>query len=135
MKVCDKTCIFCFIPIINKYLCMAKRSLLSRCPSYIGINWHKCGQISVSCYPHGRCVGWSLPDFWGLRRDVAEMSCLRMVTSCLEGIICLDLWRPGYPNDKAVLLEMSSSGGERVQRWGQSLPKSIGVSLEGVLGG
>ena len=35
MKVCDKTCIFCFFPIINKYLCMAKRSLLSRCPSYI----------------------------------------------------------------------------------------------------
>ena len=29
MKVCDKTCIFCFFPIINKYLCMAKRSLLS----------------------------------------------------------------------------------------------------------
>ena len=34
MKVCDKTCIFCFFLIINKYLCMAKRSLLSRCPSY-----------------------------------------------------------------------------------------------------
>ena len=27
-------CIFLFFPIINKYLCMAKRSLLSRCPSY-----------------------------------------------------------------------------------------------------
>ena len=34
MKVYDKTCIFCFFPISNKYLCMAKRSLLSRCPSY-----------------------------------------------------------------------------------------------------
>ena len=34
MKVCDNTCIFCFFPVINKYLCMAKRSLLSRCPSY-----------------------------------------------------------------------------------------------------
>jgi len=33
--VCDKTCIFCFFPIINKYLCMAKRSLLSERPSYI----------------------------------------------------------------------------------------------------
>ena len=32
--MCDKTCIFCFFPVINKYLCMAKRSLLSRCPSY-----------------------------------------------------------------------------------------------------
>ena len=33
--MCDKTCIFCFFPVINKYLCMAKRSLLSRCPSYL----------------------------------------------------------------------------------------------------
>jgi len=34
VKVCDKTCIFFFFPIINKYILMAKRSLLSRCPSY-----------------------------------------------------------------------------------------------------
>ena len=33
MKVCDKTCIFFFFPIINKYFLMAKRSLLSRCLS------------------------------------------------------------------------------------------------------
>jgi len=33
--VCDKTCIFFFFPIINKYFLMAKRSLLSRCPSYL----------------------------------------------------------------------------------------------------
>ena len=33
--MCDKTCIFFFFPIINKYLCMAKRSLLSRCPSHM----------------------------------------------------------------------------------------------------
>ena len=32
--MCDETCIFCFFPIIYKYLRMAKRSLLSRCPSY-----------------------------------------------------------------------------------------------------
>ena len=32
--MCDKTCIFFFFPIINKYFLMAKRSLLSRCPSY-----------------------------------------------------------------------------------------------------
>ena len=31
--MCDKTCIFFFFPIINKYFLMAKRSLLSRCPS------------------------------------------------------------------------------------------------------
>ena len=35
MKVCDKTCIFFFFHIINKYFLMAKRSLLSRCPSYL----------------------------------------------------------------------------------------------------
>ena len=34
MKVCDKTCIFRFFPIINKYLRMAKRSLLSERLSY-----------------------------------------------------------------------------------------------------
>jgi hypothetical protein len=34
VKVCDKTCIFFFFPIINKYFLMAKRSLLSRYPSY-----------------------------------------------------------------------------------------------------
>ena len=32
--MCDKTCIFCFFPIINKYIWMEKRSLLSSCPSY-----------------------------------------------------------------------------------------------------
>jgi len=35
MKVCDKTCIFCLFPIINTYLCMAKRSLLSERPLYL----------------------------------------------------------------------------------------------------
>ena len=43
MKVRDKTCIFCFFPIINKYR-MAKRSLLSERPSrarvYIYIHTH-----------------------------------------------------------------------------------------------
>jgi len=33
VKVCEKTCIFFFFPIINKYFLMAERSLLSRCPS------------------------------------------------------------------------------------------------------
>jgi len=33
VKVCDKTCVFCFFSIINKYLCMTKRSLLSERPS------------------------------------------------------------------------------------------------------
>ena len=47
MKVCDKTCIFFFFLIINKYFLMAKLSLLSRCPSYVllptefnSVTWH-----------------------------------------------------------------------------------------------
>ena len=36
--MCHKTCIFCFFPTINKYLCVAKHSLLSRWPSYKNIN-------------------------------------------------------------------------------------------------
>jgi len=35
VKVYDKTCIFCFFPVFNKYLCMTKRSLLSERHSYI----------------------------------------------------------------------------------------------------
>jgi len=35
--VCDKTCIFFFFPIINKYFLMAKSSLLSRFPSYMSV--------------------------------------------------------------------------------------------------
>ena len=35
--MCNKTCIFCFFPIINKYLCMAKRSLLSELTAYTSI--------------------------------------------------------------------------------------------------
>jgi len=38
VKVCDKTCIFLFFPIINKYFLMEKRSLLSRWPSYIQVS-------------------------------------------------------------------------------------------------
>jgi len=44
VKVCDKTCIFCFFPVVNKYLCMAKRSLLSERPLYI------CMYVSLSVY-------------------------------------------------------------------------------------
>ena len=32
MKVCDKTCIFFFFPIINKYFLMAKRSYFLDAP-------------------------------------------------------------------------------------------------------
>jgi hypothetical protein len=43
VKVCDKTCIFFFFPIMNKYFLLAKRSLLSRCPSYMQfiVNLHQ----------------------------------------------------------------------------------------------
>ena len=48
MKVCHKTCVFFFFPIINKYLCMAKRSLLSRCPSYYSYK-----MLKLHGYVHG----------------------------------------------------------------------------------
>ena len=77
MKVCDKTCIFCFFPIINKYLCMAKRSLLSRCPSYMRDNvvTHMISKIrqTIKCMLHKQdvkmltgfiCLGFgSVADF------------------------------------------------------------------------
>ena len=49
MKVCDKTCTFFFFPIINKYFLMAKRSLLSKCLSYIDIEYTVYGKV-VLCY-------------------------------------------------------------------------------------
>jgi len=51
MKVCDKTCIFCFFPI-NKYLCMAKRSLLSERSSYFLVILSIIGQrLRSTLYP------------------------------------------------------------------------------------
>jgi hypothetical protein len=35
VKVCATTCIFVFFPIINTYLLIAKRSLLSGNPTYV----------------------------------------------------------------------------------------------------
>ena len=43
--MCDKTCIFFFFPIINKYFLIAKFSLLSRCPLYM--NTSECYNILV----------------------------------------------------------------------------------------
>ena len=56
MKVCDKTCIFFFFPIINKYFLMAKRSLLSRCPSYKSL-WDK--ELVHSTEPRARLADLS----------------------------------------------------------------------------
>jgi len=56
--VCDKTCIFFFFPITNKYFLMAKRSLLSRCPSY---------------YVNGGCVAVSQkPKLLNLKKDTVS---------------------------------------------------------------
>jgi len=59
VKVCDKTCIFFFFPIINKYFLMANRSLLSRCPSYFNrcCACHTSYQIQVVILP----VYYSVP--------------------------------------------------------------------------
>ena len=59
MKVCDKTCIFFFFPIINKYFLMAKRSLLSRCPSYFTLAWNRAPDplAYTLCRPqHAHCA-------------------------------------------------------------------------------
>jgi hypothetical protein len=46
-------CIFFFFPIINKYFLMAKRSVLSRCPTYISknrVSSVRYTKYSVVCY-------------------------------------------------------------------------------------
>jgi len=55
--VCDKTCIFFFFPIINKYFLMAKRSLLSRCPSYLHITFLHLRSYWYE-YPFSGARGW-----------------------------------------------------------------------------
>ena len=73
MKVCDKTCIFFFFPIINKYFLMAKRSLLSRCPSY----FHVLSRFQLS--------------FWKYRtlrlHLLTEFSCRKYGTDRIPGLI------------------------------------------------
>jgi len=49
VKVCDKTCIFCFFPMINKYLCMAKRSLLSERTSYVTQGFKRFSSLFIKC--------------------------------------------------------------------------------------
>ena len=61
MKVCDKTCVFFFFPIINKYFLMAKRSLLSRCPSYV-----VCIYCGVWVFKTMESVLWLTSDVWEL---------------------------------------------------------------------
>ena len=60
--MCDKTCIFCFFPIINKYLRMAKRSLLSRCPSYILTTVRFMIICAVKCMLYLRSSVYFSPD-------------------------------------------------------------------------
>ena len=82
MKVCDKTCIFFFFPIINKYFLMAKRSLLSRCPSYVQTPlpaqiwdarvistadcsvWFPCISTQMSTEHANRCSELSIFAYW-----------------------------------------------------------------------
>ena len=82
MKVCDKTCIFCFFPIINKYLCMAKRSLLSRFPSYI---LTPCSRVLEKLT--GFQVVKKFPAFCGPRRFITAFTSARhLPLSCLYTI-------------------------------------------------
>ena len=56
MKVCDETGIFCFFPIINKYRCMAKRSLLSGRPTYVCIYIY----VYIYIYMYGCLSLWEM---------------------------------------------------------------------------
>jgi len=70
VKVCDKICIFLFFPIINKYFLMAKRSLLSRCPSYIGVKRYKAKAVPLQAWsgPEGSRK-LRFPDFMITAKD------------------------------------------------------------------
>jgi hypothetical protein len=77
--VCDKTCIFCFFPITNKYLCMAKRSLLSERPSYISAPLPR-PQSGTNSFLHtfhtdGCLLAMTLSCQW-LSNSVDSTSCL-----------------------------------------------------------
>jgi len=120
--VCDKTCIFCFFPIINKYLCMAKRSLLSERPLHItgghsgAVGWGTALQSGTSTvqsrWGH---LDFSLPKFlWphyspgtksaSNRNEYQEYllgakgsHCIWLTTlppSCAD---CLEIWEPQTP--------------------------------------
>jgi hypothetical protein len=54
VKVCDKTCIFFFFPIINKYFLMAKRSYFLDAPRTRGTTEQKALIISSNVTKYSR---------------------------------------------------------------------------------
>ena len=89
MKVCDKTRIFFFFPIINNYFLMAKRSLRSRCPSYlqrnigarscnhcrggkaISITYSECVSVALG-FQHAACESSFSASFITITNEVPE---------------------------------------------------------------
>ena len=72
MKMCDKTCIFFFFPIINKNFLMAKRSLLSRCPSYLADIYTDFNKVILITYT-AQC--YVVASLWSGKNRLSEQVC------------------------------------------------------------
>jgi len=86
VKVCDKTCIFCFFPIINKYLCMAKRSLLSERPSYLK---RKTEARSCNRYCCGTAVSIKYTKCMSVSLIIQHALCMPCITQSL--VACMSV--------------------------------------------
>ena len=82
VKVCDKTCILCFFPIINKYLLMAKRSLLSERPSYLLL------------FLYNGCT--NAPQYYVIRNSLSVVNILGSVIARAIQTLCYRLDSPGF---------------------------------------
>ena len=96
--MCHKTCIFCFFPIINKYLCMAKRSLLSRCPSYIS-----CHRYFITAISYGQdspgFESWQRQEiFWSPKPPRSVLGPTQAHIQCVSGFF------PGWDSGWGVRL-------------------------------
>jgi hypothetical protein len=69
--VCDKTCIFLFFPIINKYFLMAKRFLILECPSYV--HWDLCKVPVIFVKRTITDAPWYVPNAV-IKRDLKVLS-------------------------------------------------------------
>ena len=81
--MCDKNCIFFFFPIINKYFLMAKRSLLSRCPSYYTFQDGSASSLNVPSLKTRKKTSSSVGDVPFLLH--AHFLCLQLTRPAVVG--------------------------------------------------